>query len=76
MKHQVLVFDDKTEFISEFHETRFRSWLCVVCGFIYNEQDGMPDEGIPPGTRWKDVPDEWRCSECGAGKTDFEMVEI
>lgn len=54
----------------------YRSWMCVVCGWIYEEEDGLPDEGIEPGTRWEDIPDEFVCPECGAGKSDFEMIEI
>ncbi|AUB79467.1 MULTISPECIES: rubredoxin [Spiribacter] len=54
----------------------YRSWMCVVCGWIYEEEDGLPDEGIEPGTRWEDIPDDFVCPECGAGKSDFEMIEI
>lgn len=54
----------------------YNTWLCVLCGVIYNEREGWPEEGIPPGTRWKDVPDDWVCPDCGAGKSDFEMTEI
>lgn len=54
----------------------YRTWMCVVCGFIYNEADGLPEEGIPPGTRWEDIPDTWTCPDCGVGKEDFEMIEI
>ena len=54
----------------------FKKWQCIVCGFIYDEAEGLPEEGIPPGTRWEDVPEDWECPECGAGKADFEMVEI
>lgn len=54
----------------------YKTWLCELCGFIYNEQDGWPEEGIPPGTRWEDVPDDWVCPDCGAGKSDFQMTEI
>ena len=50
-------------------------WECQVCGFIYSEVDGIPDEGIAPGTKWQDVPDDWACPACGATKADFEMVE-
>jgi rubredoxin len=56
--------------------TEFKSWMCLVCGFIYDEAAGAPDEGIAPGTRWIDVPVDWTCPECGARKEDFEMVEI
>ncbi len=54
----------------------YRRWMCVVCGFIYDEAEGFPDEGIAPGTRWNDIPDDWTCPDCGVGKDDFEMVEI
>ena len=57
-------------------ETAFTTWMCVVCGFLYREADGLPDEGIAAGTRWKDVPDDWTCPDCGVGKDDFEMVEV
>ncbi|MFT4255421.1 MAG: rubredoxin [Pseudoxanthomonas sp.] len=54
----------------------FRTWMCVVCGFLYDEAEGLPEEGIAPGTRWQDVPDSWTCPDCGATKSDFEMVEV
>ena len=54
----------------------YRSWMCLICGWIYDEEAGLPDEGIAPGTRWEDVPINWTCPECGARKEDFEMVEI
>jgi len=53
-----------------------RSWMCVVCGFIYHEADGMPEDGIAPGTRWEDIPETWTCPDCGVTKDDFEMIEI
>ena len=56
--------------------TVYRTWMCVVCGFIYDEAAGVPDEGIAPGTRWEDVPMNWTCPECGARKEDFEMIEL
>lgn len=55
---------------------QFKIWECLVCGWIYNEAEGCPDEGIAPGTRWEDIPDDWMCPECGVGKEDFEMVEV
>jgi rubredoxin len=53
-----------------------RTWMCLICGWIFDEAAGLPDEGIAPGTRWEDVPPNWTCPECGARKEDFEMVEI
>ena len=53
-----------------------KSWQCIVCGFIYEEAKGLPEDGIAPGTAWIDIPDDWECPECGATKSDFEMVQI
>ena len=57
-------------------DTPFRSFMCVVCGLVYNEADGWPDDNIVPGTRWEDVPETWTCPDCGVTKSDFEMIEI
>ena len=54
----------------------FKTYLCIVCGFIYDEATGRPEEGIAPGTLWADVPQEWTCPESGVGKSDYEMVEL
>ena len=54
----------------------YKSWMCLICGWIYSEEAGVPEEGIAPGTRWEDVPINWTCPECGARKEDFEMVQI
>lgn len=54
----------------------YKSYMCQLCGLIYREVDGWPEEGIAPGTRWEDVPETWLCPECGATKADFEMLEI
>jgi rubredoxin len=54
----------------------YKTWMCVVCGFIYDESKGLPEEGIVPGTLWLDVPVNWTCPECGARKEDFEMLSI
>ncbi|MGE8500046.1 MAG: rubredoxin [Pseudomonas sp.] len=53
-----------------------KKWQCVVCGLIYDEREGWPDDGIAAGTRWEDVPGDWLCPDCGVGKMDFEMIEI
>jgi len=53
-----------------------RKWQCLVCGFVYDETKGLPEEGIPPGTRWEDIPDAWQCPECGVTKAEFDMVEL
>jgi rubredoxin len=56
--------------------TNSKKWICVLCGFEYDEAVGIPDEGIAAGTSWADVPDDWTCPQCSAGKADFEMEEL
>ena len=45
---------------------KYKKWECIVCGLIYDEELGWPDDGIEPGTAWDDVPDDWLCPDCGA----------
>lgn len=54
----------------------FKTWQCRTCGYLYSEADGDPDEGLAPGTRWADIPEDWLCPLCGTPKSDFDMVEI
>jgi rubredoxin len=54
----------------------FKQWQCLLCAFSYDEEKGIPEEGIAPGTRWADVPETWTCADCGASKSEFEMVEV
>lgn len=54
----------------------FKVLQCIVCGFVYDESAGLPEEGIVAGTRWADIPEDWACPECGVAKSDFEMVEL
>ncbi len=53
-----------------------KKYVCVVCGFIYDEAKGWPEDGIEAGTRWEDVPSDWYCPDCGVTKDDFEMIEL
>jgi len=54
----------------------YKTYMCTVCGYVYNEEEGDPEHGLVAGTRWQDVPDDWSCPDCDVGKSDFEMVEI
>ena len=54
----------------------YKRWLCLGCGFSYDEALGLPEHGLPPGTRWQDVPEEWVCPDCGTSKARFEMVDL
>ncbi len=46
-------------------------YICEVCGYEYDEAIGDPDNGIEPGTKWDDIPDDWVCPLCGVGKDEF-----
>lgn len=54
----------------------FKRYMCLLCGFIYDEAEGWPADGIEPGTRWEDIPINWQCPDCAAVKDDFEMMEV
>ncbi|WP_237055061.1 FAD-dependent oxidoreductase [Microbulbifer sediminum] len=56
--------------------TEYRVWECQICGWVYDESKGWPEDGIAPGTRWEDIPEDWNCPECGAAKEDFVMLEV
>ena len=70
-KTRVRNFDGK-QYITDVMKT----YMCVVCGFVYDEEQGLPDQNVAPGTRWEDVPDTWTCPDCGASKEEFELIEI
>ncbi len=50
-------------------------YKCKICGYIYDPAAGDPENGVEPGTTFKDLPDDWVCPECGAAKDQFEPVE-
>ena len=47
-------------------------YRCSVCGYVYDPANGDPDTGIEPGTSFEDLPEDWLCPVCGAGKDSFE----
>jgi len=50
-------------------------YVCTVCGYVYDPQEGDPDSGIEPGTAFEAIPEDWVCPLCGVGKDQFEKVE-
>jgi rubredoxin len=50
------------------------SWQCTICQYVYDPAQGDPENGIAPGTRFEDIPDDWVCPLCGAGKDSFERL--
>ena len=53
----------------------YRKYECVICGHVYDEEFGEPDDGISAGTRWEDIPDDWVCPDCGVSKFDYKLME-
>ena len=47
--------------------TLTQQWICESCGFIYDPEEGDPDGGVPAGTAFQDIPDDWVCPDCGVG---------
>ena len=56
-------------------ETKLQKYECMDCGWIYDPAVGDPDNGIPPGTPFEELPDDWTCPDCGAEKSEFEPVD-
>ncbi len=48
-----------------------KKYVCDVCGYVYDPKVGAPADGVPAGTPWEKVPDDFVCPECGAGKDSF-----
>ncbi len=53
----------------------FKKFVCIVCGYIYDEAKGDPDSGLAPGTRFEDIPSDWSCPQCGVTKDNFEPLK-
>jgi rubredoxin/hemerythrin-like domain-containing protein len=49
-------------------------WKCIVCGYIYDPEKGDPENGIPPGLPFEELPEKWVCPVCNARKTEFEKI--
>ena len=52
-----------------------KQYECDVCGYIYDPEQGDPDNGVESGTAFENIPDDWVCPVCGAGKEDFSAKE-
>ena len=55
--------------------TKMKNYVCDVCGYVYEPENGDPDNGIDPGTAFDDLPDDWTCPVCGADKDQFSPEE-
>ncbi len=61
--------------LGEERKAGLSKYICGVCGYVYDERDGDQSQGIAPGTKWEDVPEDWVCPACGADKSAFEKEE-
>ena len=52
-----------------------KKYRCVLCGYVYNPEEGDLDNGINPGTSFEELPEDWVCPLCGVGKDNFELDE-
>lgn len=52
-----------------------KKYVCTICGYVYNPENGDPDGGVLPGTDFEDIPDDWSCPVCGVTKENFEVQE-
>jgi rubredoxin len=50
-------------------------WECMVCGYVYDPKLGDPEEGVNPTTGFENLPKDWTCPDCGAGRDEFERLE-
>ena len=51
-------------------------YICSSCGYVYDEEKGIPDENIPSNTNWNDIPEGWTCPICGASKSEFNLKGV
>ncbi len=54
-------------------DSKMAKYVCSICGYVYDPANGDPDNGVKPGTRFEDLPDDWTCPVCGATKDKFEQ---
>lgn len=52
----------------------YKTYMCAICGFTYDEEAGLPEHEIASGTMWGDLPADWTCPECDAHKDKFGVV--
>lgn len=70
---KVIVYFEKYDIIiiNKKEVIKMSKYVCDVCGYVYDEEAGDPENGIAPGTKWEDVPSDWLCPLCGVGKDQF-----
>ena len=64
-------YSNKLDKIKQKEVKKMDRYVCNICGYVYDPEKGDPDNGIKPGTKFEDLPDDWICPLCGASKEDF-----
>lgn len=62
---------DATDIDKKICEVKGMKYVCDVCGWVYDEDEGYPEGGIAPGTKWEDLPEDFECPLCAVGKDQF-----
>lgn len=52
-----------------------QKYICTMCDYVYDPEIGDPDNGVAPGTKFEDLPDDWTCPDCGEEKEEFEKED-
>lgn len=52
-----------------------KKYVCNICGYVYDPEEGDPDNGVEPGTSFRNLPDDWLCPICSAPKEDFSPLD-
>jgi Fe-Mn family superoxide dismutase len=60
------------EILTEKTRKKMDRYVCIPCGWVYDPEEGDPENGVAPGTPFEEIPDEWLCPACGVGKEYFE----
>ena len=65
----IIVYNGRTQYNMEVYI--MAKYICDACGWEYDEELGSPENGIAPGTKFADLPDDFECPLCGVGKDMF-----
>lgn len=71
---QIEDFENEGNGILPFFELKYHKYICEICNHIYDEAVGEPSAGLAPGTFWENIPEDWRCPECSAIKSNFKFL--
>jgi rubredoxin-NAD+ reductase len=73
--HLAIIRPQRTKHPKQNKEENLMKYVCDVCGWEYDEEQGYPEGGIAPGTKWEDLPEDFECPLCGVGKDQFSAEE-